>query len=814
MREVPCPLPRGSVPGNDTTNGGAVGQVTGPAAVVANVAELSRGLPEAGSAGAAGTPARDGGPRLGAGGAIPQPLSAFGRTNVDYDDDGQSGYASSDEGSLAPERGPGRQDHVPTPARGGEAPLRVMDDADLEGLRQATTRATEALRTEEAVFAAEVAFEDAPLEAVRRRRPSATSSIVVAEALSQMAGIVQAGARERSWLIERVDAQQDTLRGMGLELTQGMGRIAEEVHQEVADVALSMRGCREEMQRMLEQLHTRLGRVGGDGHPPEAIMAEGHPLAIEGTPSLGDRRRPLNSTVLSRGGRDSSNLGRGRLPLLALGAEGGAEEADVAVRGRRRVPPVDGPGHISGGTQLDVSQGAGREYRVPKDLLISVLPYDGGDQVKQGSWNQWRQELSRRLKGHPTLSDAQVCSLLHQKLSGEAGRVLDRVDEQVVGEEELTPIDYWTALDRHFNTGDRLQRSEEEVHALEYREAEPFADFSKLLKAKLRQAFPTESSKQEQQGLFVLRRVLKGTPLGTVMTLYTSLNKRADLQEVLEHLNLQDDRGPARAGRGRAGPGRPSVLAGVTLPEAAQGDYVTGEEEARGADSNLMGTAVAAAGQGQSGNQTSRRGRNRNSRGRGRGSTRGRGRDVGEQQSVPTTSPAPERPAEEPTSQSESLQDILRGIGRRMDQIADRQAQYEERLGNRVIEQVDRRLQEQYQRLTSSRGRGRPGYPNQGSRGGYTRTNPPGAGTAPPAGRWPVEVRQPSIRCFRCDKEGHYARNCPLRNCHYCDECLDVLYQQGAFSTPDYCGTCSPGEDDGVERSLVAARHESGTGNW
>ena len=82
-----------------------------------------------------------------------------------------------------------------------------------------------------------------------------------------------------------------------------------------------------------------------------------------------------------------------RLPSSAIGAEGGVEGASVAARGRRRVPPLDWLGYISGGTQLDESQGAGREYRVPKDLLISVLSYDGGDQVKEGSWNHRRHEV-------------------------------------------------------------------------------------------------------------------------------------------------------------------------------------------------------------------------------------------------------------------------------------------------------------------------------------------------------------------------------------------------------------------------------------
>ena len=144
--------------------------------------------------------------------------------------------------------------------------MRVVDHAGLPSIRRATMRAAEELRTEEAVFVDEAAFEAAPPQPAEQRGNQAASSAVVAEALSRMAGIVQAGARERSWLVERVDAQQETLHVMGQELTQEMGRIAEEVHQEVAVVALGMRGCHAEIHGLLEQMHARLGGVeGADG---------------------------------------------------------------------------------------------------------------------------------------------------------------------------------------------------------------------------------------------------------------------------------------------------------------------------------------------------------------------------------------------------------------------------------------------------------------------------------------------------------------------------------------------------------------------
>ena len=153
--------------------------------------------------------------------------------------------------------------------------MRVVDNVGMAMMRRATMRAAEELRAEEAAFVDEVAIEAAPPRPAEQRGNQAAGSAVVAEALSRMAGIVQAGARERSWLADRVDAQQETLRVMRQELTQGMGRIAEDVHQEVADIAFGMRGCRAEIQGLLEQMHARLGSIAGaDGHPPVAIMAE------------------------------------------------------------------------------------------------------------------------------------------------------------------------------------------------------------------------------------------------------------------------------------------------------------------------------------------------------------------------------------------------------------------------------------------------------------------------------------------------------------------------------------------------------------
>jgi len=817
-RAVPCPLYLDPVPGNDIAVGGAVGEVTQPAAAVDIVNEPARGLPEAGSAGTAGTPARDGGPRPGSGELIPRPSSTSTRTERVDSAEVRTEHAGVDNRGVAPVHEPGRQStEVRTPERGGGIPFRGVTETVVEEIRRGTQRAEAAMEAEEADLATEAALRASSLRGPEQRRTQTEGHEGLARALQKVATAVQVGTQERGDLTNCLATQREDLRHIGAELTRGMGQIAAEVHREVAEVALCLRDHQAEMTGVLELVQGRIDSlVEGGGRSQSAIAGGGPLLAIQETPRLGHRPQPLHSTIRNQGGPDVGGLGLQRLLPSTEPMRGREAGASWATRGGRRTPPLRDTSHTSDGRRLDGSQGVERDYRVPKDLLISVLPYDGGDQLKEGSWDHWRQELSRRLKGHPSLSEAQLCSLLHQKLSGEAGRVIDKIDEQARPGTDVSSTEYWHALNRHFNTGDRLQRSEEEVHALEYREAEPFTDFSKLLKAKLRQAFPTEAAKQEQQGLFVLRRVLKGTPLGTVMTLYTSLNKRADLQEVLEHLNLQDDRGPARAERGGAGPGRPRVLAGIALSAATHDVYAPGEEEACETEAALAGAAVTATGRGQSrNNQTNKRGgRNRTFRGRGRGTYKGQSRDVGDQQPIPISSPAPEAPAGAPGSQPESLRDILRDMGRRVDEIADRQVQCEDRLGDKVVAQVDRRLQEQYQRLTSSRGRGRPGYPTQGNRGGYTRAPTPGATGVPPAGRYQVGMRQPGIRCFRCDKEGHYARNCPLRNCHYCDDCLDVLYQQGAFSVPDYCVTCSPGEEERDERSLVATQRESGSGNW
>ena len=101
-------------------------------------------------------------------------------------------------------------------------------------------------------------------------------------------------------------------------------------------------------------------------------------------------------------------------------------------------------------TEIQQSHGQGPSYQqghqnslVPRGLLSLVNPFDGVNQDTEGSWDSWKVDLQRIRKSYPNLSDQQVSGLLHLKLIGEAGWVLDRVDAAGPGDEMVDVDQYW-----------------------------------------------------------------------------------------------------------------------------------------------------------------------------------------------------------------------------------------------------------------------------------------------------------------------------------------------------------------------------------